>query len=113
MNFRKTRNELKSAQLINDLLVREINFAEASTGASTNRYQRKYDHTDFSSDESNRAGINNWIPVKNNHSDNNRHKSTQQSNNLITLSNSFAVLGNVTGISGSSPDMDRRFRFKP
>jgi hypothetical protein len=71
--------ELKSAQLITDSLVREINFAEASTGASTNGYRRKYNDTDFSSDESNRAGINNWIPVKNSHSDNNRHKITQQS----------------------------------
>jgi len=45
--------------------------------------------------KSNWAGINNWIPVHNSHSDNNRHKNTQQSNNLITLSNSFAVLGNI------------------
>jgi len=92
--LQKTRDELKSAQLIIDLLVREINFAKASTGASTSGYQCKYNDTGFSSDESNRAGMNNWIPVKNSHSDN-RHKSTQQSNNLITLSNSFAVLGNL------------------
>jgi hypothetical protein len=79
---KKTRDELKSAQLIIDLLVREINFAAASTGASTNRYQCKCNDTDLSSDESNRAGINNWTPVKKSYSDNNRHKSTRQSNNL-------------------------------
>jgi hypothetical protein len=47
------------------------------------------------SHESNRAGINNWSLVKNSHSGNIRHKHMQQSNNLITLSNSFEVLGNL------------------
>lgn len=93
--LQKTCDELKSAQQITDILVREINFAKASTRASSNRYQCKYDDADFSSVEHNTAGINNWIPVNNSHSDNNRHKNTQQSNNLITLSNSFAVLGNI------------------
>jgi hypothetical protein len=46
-------------------------------GANTNRYHCKYDDADFSSDESNGAGTNNWIPVKNNHSDI-RCKNTQQ-----------------------------------
>ena len=41
------------------------------------------------------AGINNWIPVKNNHSENIRCKNTPQLNTLITLSNSFAVLDNL------------------
>lgn len=95
VNFRKTCDELTSAQFIIDLLVRDVNFAKASMGASKNRYQCKYNDADFSSHESNRAGINNWIPVKNIHSYNNRHKNTQQSNSLITLSNSFAVLGNL------------------
>jgi hypothetical protein len=62
--------------------------------ARTNSYQCKYNDRDLSSDESNTAGINNWIPVKNSHSDN-RHKNTQQSNNLITLPNSFVALGNL------------------
>jgi hypothetical protein len=69
----KTHEELKSAPIITDLIVREVNFVKASMGASTNRYQCNYD-ADFCSDESNGAGINNWIPVKNSHSDNNRHK---------------------------------------
>ena len=41
------------------------------------------------------AGINNWIPVKNNHSENIRCKNTPQLNTLITLSDSFAVLDNL------------------
>jgi hypothetical protein len=47
-------------------------------------YQCKYDR-DFSSDESNGAGINNWIPVKNSHAGNIRPKKTQRSNSQITL----------------------------
>jgi len=46
-------------------------------------------------DENNGAGTNKWIPIKNSHSDNIRRKNTQQLSNLITLSNSFAVLGNL------------------
>jgi hypothetical protein len=38
------------------------------------------------------AGINNWIPVKSNHSENIRCKNTPQLNTLNTLSNSFEVL---------------------
>ena len=83
------------AQLITDLLVKEINFIKSSKGTSTNRYRCKYDYANFSSDESNEAGTNNWILVKNSHSDSIRRKNTQQLNNLITLSNSFAVLNNL------------------
>jgi hypothetical protein len=93
--LQKTHDELKSAQLIIDLLVKEVNFTKASTGASTNSYQRKYNCTGFSSDESNGAGTNKWIPVKSRHSNTIRHNYTQQSSNLITLSNSFEVLGNL------------------
>jgi hypothetical protein len=39
--LQKTHEELKSAQLITDLLVKEINFTKASTGASTDWYQCK------------------------------------------------------------------------
>ena len=46
-------------------------------------------------DENNGAGTNNWIPVKNSHSDNIRLKNTQQLNNLITLSNRFVVVDNL------------------
>ena len=46
-------------------------------------------------DENNGAGTNNWIRVKNSHSDNIRRKNTQQLNNLITLSNRFAVVDNL------------------
>jgi hypothetical protein len=70
--LQKTHDELKSAKLVIDLLVKETNFPKASNGASTNRYQCKYDDADFNSDESN--GKNNWIPVKNSHSDKIRHK---------------------------------------
>jgi hypothetical protein len=52
------------------LLVKEINFTKASTGASINRYQCKCYDPDFSGGESNGAGINNWTPVKNSHSGN-------------------------------------------
>ena len=93
--LQKTQEELKSPQLIIALLVQEINFTKASTGASKNMYHCKYDDSDFSSNESNGPGTNNWIPVKNGHSDNIRHKNTQQLNNLITLSNSSVVLGNL------------------
>ena len=62
---------------------------------STNRYYCKYDGADFSSYESNGAGTNKWIPVKNSLSDNIRCKNMQQPNNLITLSCSFAVLGSL------------------
>jgi hypothetical protein len=41
--LQKTHDELKLAQFITDLLVKEINFTKASIGASTNRYQSKYD----------------------------------------------------------------------
>ena len=43
-------------------------------------------------DENNGAGTNNWILVKDSHSDNIRRKNTQLLNNLITLSNRFAVV---------------------
>jgi hypothetical protein len=46
-------------------------------------------------DESNGAGTNNWIIVKNSRSDNIRRKNTQQLNNLITLSTRSAVLNNL------------------
>ena len=46
-------------------------------------------------DENNGAGTNNWIPVKNRHSHNIRRKNIQQLSNLITLSNSYAVLDNL------------------
>jgi hypothetical protein len=36
-----------------------------------------------------------WIPVKNSHSDNNRSKNSQELNNQISLSSSFAVLENL------------------
>jgi hypothetical protein len=98
--LQKTHDELKSAQLIIDLLVKEINFTKASMGASTNRSQSYYNDADFSSNESSGAGINNWISVKNSHSDTIRHKNTQQSNNLSTLSNTFEVRGNLC----ESPD---------
>jgi len=93
--LQKTHEELKSTQLNTDTLVKEINFTKPSTGLSTNWYQCKYVDAKFSSDKSNRAGINNWIPVKNNHSEDIRCKNTPQLNTLITLSNSFAVLDNL------------------
>ena len=46
-------------------------------------------------DENKGAGTNNWIWVKNSHSDNIRRKNTQQLNNLITLSNRFVVVDNL------------------
>ena len=46
-------------------------------------------------DENNGAGTNNWIPVKNSHSDNIRRKNTQQLKNLITLSYRFAVVDDL------------------
>jgi len=46
-------------------------------------------------DETNGAGTNYWIPVENNNSDNIRRKNTQQLNNIISLSNTFAVLDNL------------------
>ena len=46
-------------------------------------------------DEDNGAGTNNWIPVKNSHSHNIWRKNIRQLNNLITLSNSYAVLDNL------------------
>ena len=72
--LQKTHEVLKSTQLNTDSLAKEINFTKPSTGASTNWYQCKYVDAKFSSDKSNRAGINNWIPVKNNHSENIRCK---------------------------------------
>jgi hypothetical protein len=93
--LQKTHDELKSAQLIIDLLVKEVNFIKASTGASMSNYQRKYNGANFRSDEKNVAGANKWIPVTGIHSNTVRRKHTQQSNNLITLSNSFEVLGNL------------------
>ena len=92
--LQETRDELKSAQLIIDSLVREINVAKASMGASTNGYRCKYNGRDFSSDESNRAGINNWIPVKNSQTTKGKKKK-HTAINLITLSNNSAVLGKL------------------
>jgi len=46
-------------------------------------------------DESSGAGTNNWIPVKNNHSDNITRNPSEQLNDLIALCNSFAVLDNL------------------
>jgi hypothetical protein len=57
--LQKTHEELKYTQLIIDLLVKEINFTKASTGASTNRYHCKYTDADFNSDEINGVGTNN------------------------------------------------------
>jgi hypothetical protein len=57
--LQKTHDELKSTQLIIDLLVKEVNFPKASTGASTNSYQSKYNGADFGNDKSNGAGISN------------------------------------------------------
>ena len=84
--LQKTHEELKSAELMTDLLVKEINFTKASTGASINRYQCIYTNNDpdFSSDERNGARINNWMPVRNSHSGNIRRKNTQHSDILIT-----------------------------
>ena len=53
-------------------------------------------------DETNGAGTNNWIPVKNSNSDNIRRKNTQQLNDLIALCSNFAVLDNLY----VSPDKD-------
>jgi len=74
--LQKTHDGLKPAQHITDLLVKEINFIKSSKGTSTNRYRCKYDYANFSSDESNEAGTNNWILVKNSHSDSIRRKNT-------------------------------------
>jgi hypothetical protein len=62
--LQKTHDELKSSQLIIVLLVKDVNFTKASTGASTNNYQNKYNDADFSSDGSIEDGISKWIPVK-------------------------------------------------
>jgi hypothetical protein len=53
-------------------------------------------------DEYNGAGTNNWIPAKNNYCHNIRRKNTQQLNNVITLSNSFAVLDNLYELPDNS-----------
>ena len=46
-------------------------------------------------DENNGTGTNNWIPVKNSHSDNIRRKNTQQLNGLIIQFKSLMVLDNL------------------
>jgi hypothetical protein len=75
---------------------------------STNNNQRKCNSANFSSDEKNEAGANKWIPVKGIHSNTVRRKHTQQSNNLITLSNSFEALGNLHDSFEKSPPTFQR-----
>ena len=100
--LQKTHDELKSARLITDLLAKEVDITEASTRASVNSYLRKYNGADYSSDVSSGASTSRWISIKSSRPNITKSNCAQQTSNLITLSNSFEVLGNLQDLSNKT-----------
>jgi hypothetical protein len=86
----KTQDELKSAWLIIELLVNDVNTLKACSGASV---------SDHKSEDTKPDDLHKWIPVKQAHSNSLKRNSMIQSKNRITLSNSFEVLGNLDDIT--------------
>ena len=70
--------------------------------ASVNSYLRKYNAADYSSDVSSGASTSRWISIKSSHPNITKSNCTQQTSNLITLSNSFEVLGNLQDSSNKT-----------
>ena len=93
--LKKTQDELKSAWLIIELLVTEVNTLNASSGDSEISYKSEYKALDCRTEVTNPTGSHKWIPVKSVHPNSVRRNLTKQSTNLITLTNSFEVLGNL------------------
>jgi len=93
--LKKTQDELKSAWLIIELLITEVNALKAASEASAISYQSGYNALDCRTETTNPAGSHKWIPVKSVHSNTVRRNLGKQSGNLITLTNSFEVLGNL------------------
>jgi hypothetical protein len=84
--LKNTKDELKSARLIIELLVNEVNTLKACSEASG---------SNLKTDDTNPADFHKWIPVKRAHSFSHKPNLTIQPKNLITLTNSFEVLGNL------------------
>ena len=96
--LQKMHDELKSTRLIIDLLAKEAEITKASTRASVNSYLRKYNGTDYSSG----ASTSRWISIKSSRPNITKSNCAQQTSNLITLSNSFEVLGNLQDSSNKT-----------
>jgi hypothetical protein len=86
----KTQDELKSAWLIIELLVNEVNTLKACSGARL---------SDRKTEDTKPDDFHKWILVKQAHSNSQKRNPTIQSKNLITLTNSFEVLGNLDDAS--------------
>jgi len=80
------QDELKSAWFIIELLVNEVNNLKACSGANV---------LDSMTEDTNPTGLQKWILIKHTHSNSKKCTPTVQPRNLITLTNSFGVLGDL------------------
>jgi hypothetical protein len=84
--LKNTQDELKSARLIIELLVNEVNTLIVCSKASG---------SDLKTDDTNPADVHKWIPVKRAHSFSHKRNLMIQPKNRTTLTNRFKVLGNL------------------